>query len=90
MCVCVCDQSCPTLCDPMDCSPLGSSVRRISQARILEWVAVSYLRIFLTQGLKPHLLCLYCITGGSFTHHLNKRLLLLLSCFSHVRLCVTP
>ena len=29
-------QSCPTLCDPMDCSPLGSSVHEIFQARILE------------------------------------------------------
>ena len=35
-------QSCPTLCNPMDCSPPGSSVRGISQARILEWVAVSF------------------------------------------------
>ena len=33
--------SCPTLCDPMDCSPPGSSVRGIFQARILEWVAMS-------------------------------------------------
>ena len=32
-------QSCPTLCNPMDCSPPGSSVPGISQARILEWVA---------------------------------------------------
>ena len=32
--------SCFTLCDPMDCSPPGSSVHRILQARILEWVAV--------------------------------------------------
>ena len=31
-------QSCPTLCDPMDCSPLGSSVHGILQARILEWL----------------------------------------------------
>ena len=31
---------CPTLCNPMDCSPLGSSVNGISQARILEWVAM--------------------------------------------------
>ena len=30
------DQSCPILCDPVDCSPLGSSVHGISQARILE------------------------------------------------------
>ena len=35
-------QSCPTLCDPIDGSPLGSSVPRILQARILEWVAVSF------------------------------------------------
>ena len=33
--------SCPTLCNSMDCSPPGSSVRGISQARILEWVAMS-------------------------------------------------
>ena len=34
-------QLCPTLCDPMDCSPPGSSVHGILQARILEWAAVS-------------------------------------------------
>ena len=34
-------QSCLTLCNPMDCSPLGSSVHGILQARILEWVAIS-------------------------------------------------
>ena len=39
--LCSDSQSCPTLCDPMDCSPLGSSVNEISQARILEWVAIS-------------------------------------------------
>ena len=39
---CVHSQSCPALCDPMDCSLPGSSVRGIFQARILEWVAVSY------------------------------------------------
>ena len=33
-------QSCPTLCDPVDCSLPGSSVHRIPQARILEWVAI--------------------------------------------------
>ena len=35
-------QSCPTLCDPMDCSLLGSSIRAILQARVLEWVAISF------------------------------------------------
>ena len=34
-------QSCLTLCDPMDCSPPGSSLHGILQARILEWVAIS-------------------------------------------------
>ena len=33
-------QSCPTLCDPMDCGPPGSSVHGILQVRILEWVAM--------------------------------------------------
>ena len=37
-------QLCPTLCDPMDCSLPGSSVRGILQARILEWVAISFSR----------------------------------------------
>ena len=35
-------QSCPTLCDPMDCTLPGSSVYGILQARILEWVAISF------------------------------------------------
>ena len=34
-------QSCPTLYDPMDCSPPGSSVQGILQARVLEWVAIA-------------------------------------------------
>ena len=37
--------SCLTLCDPMDCSPPGSSVPGILHARILEWVAISFSRI---------------------------------------------
>ena len=46
-CVWVCvlvTQSCPTLCDPMGCSPSRSSVHGIFQARILEWVAISFSR----------------------------------------------
>ena len=35
-------QLCPTLCDPMNCSLPGSSVHGIFQARILEWVAISF------------------------------------------------
>ena len=43
-CLCVCSvaQSCPALCKPMDCSPPGSSVHVIFQARILEWVAMPF------------------------------------------------
>ena len=42
--LCMNAQSCPTLCDHMDCSPPGSSVRGIFQARILERVAISFSR----------------------------------------------
>ena len=39
---CLVAEWCPTLCDPVDCSPPGSSVPGISQARILQWVAISF------------------------------------------------
>ena len=39
---CSVTKSCLTLCNPLDCSPPGSSVHGISQARILEWVAISF------------------------------------------------
>ena len=52
-------QLCVTHCDSMDCSPLGSSVYGILQARILEWVCHALLQgIFLTQGRNPRLLFL--------------------------------
>ena len=40
--LCEVAQSCPTLCDPMDCSLPGFSVHGIFQARVLEWVAISF------------------------------------------------
>ena len=48
-------QSCPTLCDPMDCSPPGSSVHGILQARILEWVAI----FFSTKAKQSKSKCIY-------------------------------
>ena len=39
--MCLVAQSCLTLCNPMDCSPPGSSVHGILQARLLEWVTIS-------------------------------------------------
>ena len=58
-------QWCPTLCEPMDCSLPGSSIRGISQARVLERGAIAF-------------------------SDLETLLLLLLSRFSRVRLCVIP
>ena len=44
ICVCVSGSLCPTLCDPMDCSLPDSAVHGILQARILEWVAITFSR----------------------------------------------
>ena len=57
-------QSYPTLCDPLDCSQLGSSVHGIFQARILEWVAISYPGNVPNPGTEP----IYpALAGGFFT-----------------------
>ena len=48
-----CVRSCPTLCDPMDYSPSGSSVHGILQARILEWIAISSSRDLPDPGTEP-------------------------------------
>ena len=45
--------SCLTRCDPMGCSPTGSPVPGILQARILEWVAISFSRDLLDPGIEP-------------------------------------
>ena len=51
--ICKCAQSCLPLYDPMDCSPSGSSVYGIPQARLLEWVAISSFRGII-HGLASH------------------------------------
>ena len=56
--------SCPTLCDPMDCSPPGSSVHGIFQAGILEWVAISSSR---GSSHPRGQTCVSCIADGFFT-----------------------
>ena len=50
---CLVAKSCLTFCDPMDCSPPGSSVHGISQVRILEWVAISFSRDLPEPGMEP-------------------------------------
>ena len=81
-------------CDAMDCSPPGSSVHGILQARILEWVAIPFSRGSSQPRDRTHV---SCIAGRFFTaeppgktHITELLLLLLLSRFSHVRLCATP
>ena len=63
VCVCV-SQSCLTLCDPMDHTPPGSSVRGILQARILEWAAIPICR---GSSWPRDWTCVSCIAGRFFT-----------------------
>ena len=63
-CCCLAAQLCPTLCDPMDCSLPGSSVHVTSQARILEWVAISFSKGSSQPGIK---LVSPALAGGFIT-----------------------
>ena len=74
VCVCVHAQPCPTLCDPMDCSPPGSSIHGISQARILEWVAISYSRGSSRPRDQTHISCIgkrICLSLSHLGHPLD-------------------
>ena len=55
---------CSTLCNPVDCSPLDPSIHGISQARILEWVVISFLRWYSQPRDRT---CVSCLAGGFFT-----------------------
>ena len=70
VCVCVCmyAQSCWTLRNPMDCSPQSSSVHGILQARILEWVAISFSRGSSRPRDLTHISCISC-TGRQILYH---------------------
>jgi len=59
-------QSCPTLCNPMDCSLPGSSVHRILQVRILEWVAISSSRGSSQPSDQTSVSCMSCIGRWCF------------------------
>ena len=62
-------KSCPTLCNPMDCSPRSSSVHGILQARILEWVAISFSRgIFPEIPWPRNRTRVFCIAARFFTN----------------------
>ena len=64
-------QSCPTPCDPMDCSPPGSSAHGVLQARILEWVAIPISRASSWPRDRTYVSCASCIRdkrSSFFTH----------------------
>ena len=58
-------QSCPTLCNPMDCSPPGFSIHEILQARIVQWAAISSSRRSLKPRDQTWISCISCIYLGS-------------------------
>ena len=53
-------QSCLTLCDPMDCSPPGSSVHKIFQAKVLEWGAIAFSQRYLLSSPLCFFSLLFC------------------------------
>ena len=61
-------KSYPTLCDPIDCSPSGSSVHGIFQERILVWVAISFSSGSSWPRDQTHVPCISCI-GRRIPHH---------------------
>ena len=67
VCACIHTQLCPTLCNPMNCGPPGSSVHGIFQARILEWVVISYSGESPDSRIKPLSLVSPALAGGFFT-----------------------
>ena len=64
VCCCLVDKSYPTLCDPKDCRPPGSSVHETSQTRKLEWVAVPFSRGSSQPRDRTHI---SCVVGRFFT-----------------------
>ena len=67
--VCLVTQSCPILCNPMDCSLPGSSVHGILQARIMEWVAMLSSR---GSSQPRNWIQVSCIASGFFTDWATK------------------
>ena len=66
--LCLIAQLCSSLCDPLDCSPPGSSVHGILQARILEWVTISSSRDLPDPEIEPVSPMSPAFVGGFFTH----------------------
>ena len=69
-------QSCLTLCDPLDCSPPGSSVYGILQARLLEWVAMSSSRDLSDPEIEPESSAIPALQVDSLPLNQGEKLLL--------------
>ena len=69
---CVCAQLCPTLCDPTNCGPPGSSVHGILQARILEWVAVPSSRGSSRPRDRTQVSCISCFVRQVLYHQRHR------------------
>ena len=78
-------QPCPTLCNPVDCSPPASSVHETLQARIQEWVVISFSWINRTWGVTKHPDCDWLL----LIHGASGALYQLLTWYSHYELYIT-
>ena len=76
MVLCLVTQSCPTLCDPLDCRQPGSFVHGILQTRILEWVAISFSSGDGTGGTKLYAMIKYgkALTSTNRKHSQDLKL----------------
>ena len=71
-------QSYSALCNPMDCSPPGSSVHGILQARILEWIAISFSRGSSWPRDRTHVSCVSCMSRQTLCRLNHKEMVLYL------------
>ena len=84
ICVCVCvlvAQSCPSLCNPVDCSPTGSSVHRFLQAKILEWVAISSSK---GSSQPRDQTQVFCIAGRFFTIRAKREVHIYIHIYTYI------
>ena len=80
-------QSClMTLCHSVDCSPPGSFVHGVLQARMLEWVAMPSSRESSWPREWTHISCVFCISGGFFTHWATCEASMYIT-YYHINIC---
>ena len=80
---CLVARSCPTLCDPVDYSPPGSSIHGILQARIPEWIAISFSRGYSPPSDHTCVSFVFCMAGRFFTTEPPRKPTIATSSYSH-------